>query len=298
MDVVVVGSIALDTIDTPHGHVRETLGGSAVHFAMSAALLSDVAMVGAVGADMPEETLEPLRQRGVDLDGVARTAGKTFRWSGRYSSDMNVRETLAVELNVFGDHVPELSQAHRSAKFLFLANGSPVHQLHVMDQMSGPHFAVMDTMDHWIASHQNELKRLFSRVWGVVVNDSEARLLTGTDHLRATRHILEMGPQCVIVKKGEHGAVMVTGEAIFVIPAYPTMEVRDPTGAGDSFAGGVMGYLAQAGEVTPARLRRAVAYGAVLASFNVEGFGIERMRTLTREEVEERMDEFRRILEF
>jgi sugar/nucleoside kinase (ribokinase family) len=211
---------------------------------------------------------------------------------------MNIRETLAVELNVFGEHVPELPEACRSAQFLFLANGSPLHQLHVVDQMRGPCFAVMDTMDHWIESQQNELKTLFSRVAGVVVNDSEARLLTGLDHLRAARRLLEMGPRCVIVKKGEHGAVMVTDEAIFVIPAYPTTEVRDPTGAGDSFAGGVMGYLAEAGEVGPATLRKAVAYGTVLASFNVEAFGCARFLTLTREEVEDRMRQFRSILEF
>jgi sugar/nucleoside kinase (ribokinase family) len=298
MALVVVGSIAFDTIDTPHGHVIETLGGSAVHFAMAASLLTKVAMVGAVGADFPDEHFEPLRRRGVDVSGIVRKEGKTFRWSGRYSSDMNVRETLAVELNVFGEHVPELPEPLRSAEFLFLANGSPVHQLHVMDQMAGPHFAVMDTMDHWIESHQNELKQLFSRVAGVVVNDSEARLLTGLDHLRAARKIMEMGPRCVIVKKGEHGAVMVTEEAVFVIPAYPTTEVRDPTGAGDSFAGGVMGWLAQAGEVTPRVLRQAVAYGTILASFNVEQFGIGRLATLTLEEVEARMREFRGILEF
>lgn len=299
MSLVVVGSIAFDTIDTPHGHVMETLGGSAVHFAMAASMLTKVSMVGAVGADFPEAHFEPLRQRGVDVSGIARKAeSKTFRWSGRYSSDMNNRETLSVELNVFGEHVPDLPESLRMSKFLFLANGSPVHQLHVMDQMGGPHFAVMDTMDHWIESHQNELKTVFSRVSGVVVNDSEARLLTGMDHLRAARKIMEMGPKCVIVKKGEHGAVMVTKDAVFVIPAFPTTEVRDPTGAGDSFAGGVMGYLAEAGEVTSKSLRQAVAYGTVLASFNVEDFGIARLATLTKKEVDARMKEFREILTF
>jgi len=298
MSLVVVGSIAFDTIDTPHGRVSETLGGSAVHFALAASMLTKVSLVGAVGEDFSDEHMAPLRKRGVDLSGIVRMKGKTFRWSGRYSSDMNSRETLAVELNVFGEHVPELPAAYRAARFLFLANGSPVHQLHVVNQMSGPHFAVMDTMDHWIKSHQNELKTLFSRVAGVVVNDSEARLLTGKDHLRAARIILDMGPQCVIVKKGEHGAVMVTKDDIFVMPAYPTTEVRDPTGAGDSFAGGVMGCLAQAGEVTPRILRQAVAYGTVLASFNVEDFGIKRLAALTKEELEARMREFRGILEF
>jgi len=298
MSLVVVGSIAFDTIDTPHGEVQDELGGSAVHFALAASALTKVLMVGAVGEDFNDDLLEPLRRRGVDLSGVVRKAGKTFRWSGRYSSDMNSRETLAVELNVFGEHVPELPEEYRKAGFLFLANGSPAHQMHVVNQMSGSHFTVMDTMDHWIQSQQNELRALFSRVAGVVVNDSEARLLTNEDHLRAARHILEFGPQCVIVKKGEHGAVMLTKEAIFVIPAYPTMDVRDPTGAGDSFAGGMMGYLAQAGEVTPRTLRQAVAYGTILASFNVEDFGTRRLATLTREELEERMRRFRNILEF
>jgi len=298
MTLVVVGSVAYDTIETPHGRVENALGGSAVHFALAAAMLGPVGLVGTVGKDLPEELLEPLRRRAVDLTGLQRKDGKTFRWSGRYSSDMNVRETLSVELNVFGEYAPELPAEYRDCKYLFLANGSPAHQLHVLDQASGPCFAVVDTMDHWIKSSRHELSILFKRVQGVVVNDSEARLLTGEDHVKAARKILRMGPQYVIVKKGEHGALMVGEEGTFVIPAYPTSEVRDPTGAGDTFAGGVMGYLARAGRVNIRTLRRAVAYGTVLASFNVEDFGVRRVAALTIEEVEARMAEFRKILAF
>lgn len=298
MSLLVVGSIAYDTIDTPHGRAENVLGGSAVHFAMAAALLCPVRMVGHVGMDMPDDHLQPLRARGIDLSGVIRKDGRTFRWSGRYSSNMNMRETLSVELNVFGEHAPELPPEYRTIPYLFLANGSPAHQLYVMDQMEGPCFAVLDTMDHWIKAHKNDLERLFKRVQGVVVNDSEAQLLTGMDHIHAARQILEMGPEYVIVKKGEHGAVMVSKDSLFVIPAFPTFEVRDPTGAGDSFAGGVMGYLARVKKVNHASLCRAVAYGTVIASFNVEDFGARRMINLSLQEVEQRMAQFRGILQF
>ena len=299
MSVVVVGSVAFDTIETPQGRVAETLGGSAVHFALAAAMLAPVRLVGTIGEDLPDEALEPLRRRGVDLKGLQREKGKTFRWSGRYSNDMNVRETVAIELNVFGQYAPEILPEYRDSRFLFLANGSPAHQMHVLDQMSGPCFAVADTMDHWIESSPQELAVLFRRVQGVVVNDSEARLLTGEDSfIRAAGKILAMGPKHVIVKKGEHGAVMAGKAGMFVIPAYPVAAVRDPTGAGDTFAGGVMGYLARAGKVTNRTLRRAIAYGTVLASFNVEDFGVRRVASLTSDEVEARLREFRKMLRF
>jgi len=299
MSVVVVGSVAFDTIETPRGRVADALGGSAVHFALAASLLAPVRLVGTVGEDLPEAALEPLRRRGVDLKGLQRKQGKTFRWSGRYSNDMNTRETIAVELNVFGEYAPEIPPEYRDSRFLFLANGAPAHQMHVLNQMSGPCFAVVDTMDHWIQSFPLELAALFRRVQGVVVNDSEARLLTGEDSfIRAAGKIVAMGPKYVIVKKGEHGAVMAGKAGTFVIPAYPVGAVLDPTGAGDTFAGGVMGYLARAGKVTNRALRRAIAYGTVLASFNVEDFGVKRVASLTSDEVEARMREFRKILRF
>jgi sugar/nucleoside kinase (ribokinase family) len=298
MSLVVVGSVALDTIETPRSRVHEALGGSAVHFSLAAALLSDVRLVGVIGRDLPPEPLEMLEAHGVDLAGLVRKDGRTFRWSGRYSENMNVRETLAVELNVFGDHEPEVPPVYRDSAFLFLANGSPVHQLHVMDQMAGPCFAAVDTMDHWIEWNRPDLKALFKRVQAVVVNDSEARLLTGHEHVTAAQEIREMGPEYVIVKKGEHGACLVDGDGVFLLPAFPVASVIDPTGAGDTFAGGMMGFLARAGEVTPANVRLAMAYGTVLASFNVEDFGVNRTASLTLEEVEERLQAFRRMLTF
>ena len=298
MSLVVVGSVALDTIETPGARVDDALGGSAVHFALAASLLTRVRLVGFVGRDFPREHVDLLAQRGIDLDGLVSKEGKTFRWSGRYSEDMNIRETLSVELNVFGEYEPEIPGKYRDSDFVFLANGSPAHQIHVLDQMTATPFAILDTMDHWIASNRAELDALFKRVNAVVVNDGEARLLTGEEHVSAARRILEMGPEYVIVKKGAHGAVMVGKDETFVIPAFPVAEVRDPTGAGDSFAGGLTGYLAECGEVTPAAMRRAIAYGTILASFNVEDFGVRRTAALTRDEVEARLEDFRAILAF
>jgi len=211
---------------------------------------------------------------------------------------MNVRETLAIELNVFGEYEPEVPADYRDSAFVFLANGSPAHQLHVMDQMAAPRFAVVDTMDHWIEWNRPELETLFKRVDAVVLNDAEARLLTGSDDAVAAEKILEMGPEYVIVKKGEHGAVMVGDGETFIIPAFPVREVRDPTGAGDSFAGGMMGYLARGDHVTATELRRAIAYGTVIASFNVEDFGVCRTDALTLDEVEARLETFRQMLAF
>ena len=298
MSLVVVGSVALDTIETPRDRVEEVLGGSAVHFSMAASLLGPVRLCGYVGTDFPSAHVELLKSRGVDVTGLQTKKGKTFRWSGRYEEDMNTRETVSLALNVFGEYEPEIPSEYRDSEFIFLANGSPVHQLHVMDQMRSPRFAVVDTMDHWIQSNRQELDSLFKRVDAVVVNDGEAALLTGLSGMRAAENILEMGPEYVIVKKGEHGAVMVSKGKRFLIPAYPTTAVRDPTGAGDSFAGGMMGYLASAGEVSAARMRRAIAYGTIIASFNVEGFGASRTVALSRAEVEERLRKLRQMLEF
>jgi sugar/nucleoside kinase (ribokinase family) len=301
MSLIVVGSVALDTIETPRGKVSDALGGSAVHFALAASLLTRVRLVGQIGRDLPEKALDPLRRRGVDLRGLQRKEGKTFRWSGRYSSDMNRRETVSVELNVFGQYAPEIPPAFRQSRFVFLANGSPEHQMQVLDQMRARRggFAVVDTMDHWIHSSPQLLAALFKRVQAVVVNDSEARLLSGeASLLRAAAKVLRMGPKYVIVKKGEHGAVMVSADGTFVIPAFPTAEVRDPTGAGDTFAGGMMGYLARRGQVTSAALRRGIAYGTVMASFNVEDFGVSRVAALTLPKVEARLRQFRKMLKF
>ena len=298
MSLLVVGSVALDTIETPSGRVENALGGSATHFSLAAALLAEVRLAGFVGQDFPQAHVDLLDRHGVDLAGLWRKDGKTFRWTGRYSNNMNVRETIAIELNVFGEYEPEIPAEYRDSDFVFLANGSPVHQLQVMDQMPSARFVVADTMDHWIKGNRPELEELLRRVHAVVVNDSEAELLTGKDHVAAAEAMLEMGPEYVIVKKGEHGALMAGKGETFLIPAFPVREVRDPTGAGDSFAGGMMGYLARAGEATPATLRRAMAYGTVIASFNVEDFGVRRTAALSLDDVEARLDKFRRMLSF
>jgi sugar/nucleoside kinase (ribokinase family) len=298
MSLVVVGSVAFDTIHTPRGSAVETLGGSAVHFALAASLLGPVRMVGNIGGDLTSGHIACLNGRGVCLKGLRLRDGRTFRWTGRYHEDMDTRDTLAVELNVFGAYPPELPPEYADSKFVFLANGSPVHQMQVLDQVRAPEFVALDTMDHWIRSHRTELEGALRRVNGVLVNDSEAKLLTGRERIEAAREMLTMGPQYVIVKGGAHGACMVCAGEVFVIPAYPTTTVVDPTGAGDSFAGGMMGYLARAGRVTPGAVRRAMAYGTIIASYNVEDFGTRRVAALTPDEVEQRLAEFRKIVEF
>lgn len=298
MSLVVVGSVALDSIEAPTGSVQDAFGGSATHFALASSLLAETRLVGNIGHDLPDEHVQSLRDHGVDLVGLRVCEGKTFRWSGRYFKDMNTRETVSVELNVFGDFPPEVPPEYRDTEFVFLANGSPTHQAQVLSVMADRKFAVVDTMDHWIVSERDALAALFKEVDAVVVNDSEAELLSTARGVAAAEAILEMGPQYVIVKKGEHGAVMVCESQTFLIPAYPTRTVVDPTGAGDTFAGGMMGALARAGEVTYDNLREAIAYGTILASFNVEDFGVRRVAALSLDEVESRLAEFRKMTEF
>jgi len=298
MSLVVIGSVAFDTIHTPQGSAVEELGGSGVHFALAASLLGPVRMVGNIGRDLTQEHIACLIRRGVCLKGLRLRDGKTFRWTGRYHEDMDTRDTLAVELNVFGAYPPELPPEYADSKFVFLANGSPVHQMQVLDCVKAPEFVALDTMDHWIQSNRKELEVALRRVNCVLVNDSESKLLTGRERLDAARAMLKMGPQYVIVKGGAHGACMVCAGETFVIPAFPTAKVVDPTGAGDSFAGGMMGYLARVGKVTPGAVRRAMAYGTIIASFNVEDFGTRRVAGLTMEDVEQRLAEFRKIVEF
>lgn len=298
MSLLVVGSVALDSIEAPTGSVQEIFGGSAVHFALASSLLTETRLVGNIGRDLPDEHVQTLRAHGIDLAGLRVCEGKTFRWSGRYLEDMNARETLSVELNVFGDYPPAVPPEYGDTEFIFLANGSPSHQAEVLSVTRSRRFAAVDTMDHWIVSARDELAELFRNVNAIVVNDSEAELLSARRGLAAAQAILDTGPQYVIVKKGEHGAVMVGEGETFLIPAYPTRTVVDPTGAGDTFAGGLMGALARAGEVTPESLRQAMAYGTVLASFNVEDFGVRRVAALSLDEIETRLAEFRRMTKF
>ncbi len=299
MSLVVVGSVALDTVTTPAGKVEDALGGSALYFSAAASLLGPVSVVAVVGEDFPEDEIEFLKARGVDFRGLEKRPGKTFRWGGVYSEDLNQRETLFTHLNVFEDFSPSLPDAYRGAPFLFLANIHPRLQSQVLDQMRQLKFVAMDTMNFWIEGTPDELAAVLKRVQMLVINDSEARQLSGESQLlKAVRVIREKGPQTVVVKKGEHGALLAHGDSLFWAPAYPVENVVDPTGAGDTFAGGMMGYLARAGEVNETTLRRALMYGTALASFCVEDFSMRRLKTLTLEEVVQRLRTLREMTRF
>ncbi|MFP6694365.1 MAG: PfkB family carbohydrate kinase [Pirellulales bacterium] len=300
MPLLVVGSVALDSIETPDDSRENVLGGSAVHFSYAASFFSPVKLVGVVGEDWPAEHTDLLNGRGIDTSGLQVVAGgRTFRWSGRYEPNMNDRETLEVHLNVFETFEPVLPEPYKRSEFLFLANGSPIVQMKVLDQVTGPRLAVADTMDLWINIQRDELLKLFQRIDGLVINDAEAKLLTGENNLVAAgRQVREMGPKFVIIKKGEHGAMFFSQYETYVMPAYPTSTVTDPTGAGDSFGGGLLGYLAEQGNFEPQTLKKAMAYGVVTASFNVEDFSLDRMRQITRDDIDQRLDEYRKMLTF
>lgn len=304
-EVLIVGSVALDTVETPFGRVGRALGGAATYAATAASFFTRVRLVGVVGEDFPEEHLEFLRSRGIDLQGLERVPGKTFHWSGRYVGDLSQAETLATDLNVFADFDPTLPEAYRDAGYVFLANIDPELQMKVLRQVRAPKWTACDTMNFWIAGKRAALLELLGQVHLVLINDAEARQLTGeSDLARAAQQILQGGAQAVVIKKGAHGAALYTeqrGDRFprwFTLPSYPVAVVRDPTGAGDSFAGGMMGYLAATEDLSEPNLRRAVVYGSVLASFNIEDFSLNRQRTLTREEIEERYEGFRRMTEF
>ena len=305
MSLLVVGSVAIDNVETPSSSRDELLGGSATHFSFAAGFFSPVRLVGVVGEDWPEEHTVLLEGQGVCTQGLQRReGGKTFRWTGRYLENMNDRETLDVQLNVFGEFDPVLPDHYQDARYVFLANGVPAVQAKVLAQAPERRIVVADTMDLWINEHRPDLDALLGELDGLMLNDSEARLLTGHENLvSAGQAVLQMGPRFVIIKKGEHGAMYLGrdehGEAeTFVLPAYPTAEVTDPTGAGDSFAGGMMGYLAEQDRVDAATLKTAMAYGTVVASFNVEGFGLHRMTEVTREQIDERLEVYRQMLRF
>jgi sugar/nucleoside kinase (ribokinase family) len=299
MSLLVVGSIALDSVKTPYGEVSEVLGGSAVYFAYAASLFTPVRVVGVVGEDFPQRYIDELAGRGVDISGVLRTAGRTFRWKGRYEQSMNEAETIAVELNVLGEFDGKLPGDFTDSEYVFLANGPPSVQHGVLDQVRSPRLTVADTMNHWITDTRAELARLIGRVDGLVMNDQEIRLYTGEQNLpRAGRKLLEEGPDFVVVKKGEHGSLLVTKDDFFAVPAFPSADVSDPTGAGDSFAGGMMGHLARVGGATAGQLKRALIYGTVVASINVEEFSLSRLASATRDDVEKRYEQFRNMTRF
>lgn len=300
MPLLVVGSIALDCIETPTDKRDDVLGGSAVFFSYAASFFSPVRMIGAVGEDWPQQHTRLLEDRGIDTSGLETIpGGRTFRWRGRYLPNMNDRETLEVHLNVLGDFQPKLSGTHRDCRFLFLGNASPVVQLSVLDQAAGAELTVADTMDLWINIQRDELGQLLKRIDGLVLNDSEAKLLADDENLvRAGRAVLAMGPKFVVIKKGEHGAMFFSEHEMYVMPAYPTATVLDPTGAGDSFAGGMMGHLASLGRFDAQALKEALAYGVVTASFTVEDFSLDRLATLSRHDLDRRLAEYRKMLTF
>jgi sugar/nucleoside kinase (ribokinase family) len=302
MSVLIVGSIALDDIKTQLAEHKNLLGGSASYGAVSASNFSPVNLVGIVGDDFPAEHMELLRSRRIDLAGLQTVPGKTFRWSGEYEWDMNTRETLSVELNVFETFTPALPEAYRGTPIVLLANIAPDLQHHVLDQVSQPRFVIADTMDLWINIAKESLERLVSRVDMLILNDGEARQFTGeTSLIKAGKKIRDMGPAYVAIKKGEHGCLLFGPEAeFFSCPAFPLEDIHDPTGAGDTFAGGLAGYLAaNAGSgVTFEVLKKAVVYGSVLASYNVEAFSLERLKTVDAAQIESRYDLFRRISQF
>jgi sugar/nucleoside kinase (ribokinase family) len=299
MSLLAVGSIALDSVETPFGRRDDVLGGSATYFSTAASFFLPVRLVATVGADFPDEHVAFLRARGVDLAGLERRPGRTFRWKGRYSFDLNAAETLETQLNVFGDFRPVLPDAYRDSRYVFLGNIDPDLQRQVLDQVQAPRFVACDTMNFWIDSKRESLLKALRRVDLLFVNDAEARQLAGEHNVvRAARRILGLGPRAVAVKRGEYGALFFAGDHVFAASAYPLASLFDPTGAGDSFAGGFMGYLARCGRDEPAVLRRAIVMGSVLASFAVERFSLERLSTLGRDEIRARYAEFRQLAHF
>jgi sugar/nucleoside kinase (ribokinase family) len=299
MTVLVVGSVALDSVETPFGKADDVLGGSATYFAASASHQTPVQLVGVVGNDFPVEKLEPLKARGVDLAGLEHAEGESFRWRGRYRHDLNSAETLETRLGVFSHFRPKIPAQFRSAQYVFLGNIDPRLQLDVLKQVDKPKLVACDTMNFWIESRRDDLLELLKHVDLITLNDGEARQLTEKNNLvHAAKWILERGPRTVVIKKGEHGAFMFTATSVFFAPAYPLETVFDPTGAGDSFAGGFIGYLAATNDLSDASLRRAVIHGSAMGSFVVEGFSTTRLMEITTADIQKRVAEFHELVSF
>ena len=299
MSILCVGSVALDHLETPFGHAEEVLGGSAVFFGAAASLLAPVQMVGVVGSDYPMDKLRLLEPRGVDLSGIETAQGESFRWKGRYSYDLNDRVTVWTQLGVFAHFRPRIPEHFRDARVVFLGNIDPVLQLDVLEQVRTPDLIACDTMNFWIDGSRGPLLELLQRVHILMVNDAEVRQLADEPNLlRAARWIQSRGPRWVVVKKGEHGAILFGPESVFFVPGYPLERVFDPTGAGDAFAGGFVGYLAWSGGREEEDFRRAMVYGSALGSFAVEAFGIDRLMAIRPEEVTQRIRQFREMTAF
>jgi sugar/nucleoside kinase (ribokinase family) len=299
MSILCVGSVALDSVETPFGLAERVLGGSAVYFSAAATVFTPVQVVGVVGDDYPLADLSFLQERGADLSGIEEAPGESFFWSGRYHYDLNTRDTLETRLGVFADFQPKIPAEFRDARLVFLGNIHPDLQHDVLDQVASPEVVACDTMNFWIEGTRDRLLELLGRVRILMVNDEEVRQLADEPNLlKAARWVQERGPEFVVVKKGEHGAILFADDWLFYVPGYPLEEVFDPTGAGDAFAGGFMGYLARAGHLGPAELRRSMVYGSALGSYACERFSVERLRDVGREDVHDRVEEFRRITAF
>lgn len=293
MAVLVVGSVAFDKVETPFGLREEMLGGSATHFACAARYFTQVRVVAVVGSDFPDSGREFLESRGVDLEGLQVREGKTFRWEAAYHGDMGQAETLATHLNVFKDFSPVIPDSYKETPFVFLANIDPDLQSDVLGQVEKPRFVAADTMNHWIAEKKEAVRKLVGSADAAILNDGEARMLTDEHNLSlAAQKIRSYGTKYAVIKKGEHGAVLFCGESCLALPGLPLLDVVDPTGAGDTFAGGFMGKLSQLGKVTDASLREAVLYGSVMASFNVQAFGVEGTANLTEDDIVKRLELF------
>jgi sugar/nucleoside kinase (ribokinase family) len=299
MSILVVGSVAYDTVETPFGRAERVLGGSASFFSVAASFFTPVNLVGVVGDDFGEEQLAAFRGRAIDVEGLERMAGKTFHWQGKYSYDLNSRDTICTDLNVFEFFKPKIPARYRGSEVVFLGNIDPVLQRGVLEQVDRPRIVACDTMNFWISGKLPELRETLARVQVLLVNDAEARELSGEWNLvKAARAIRAMGPRTIVVKKGEHGVLMFDGEDAFAAPAFPLETVFDPTGAGDTFAGGFLGYLAGCANADGPALRRAIVMGSTLASFCVEAFSLDRLLKLTRPEIDERYRRFRDLTVF
>lgn len=299
MSILVVGTVAFDSLETPFGKADAVLGGSATYFSTSASFFTDVNLVAVVGEDFPEESVEFLKSRNISIEGLERMAGKTFHWKGKYGYDLNEAQTLETHLNVLADFRPQLPAGYAESEYLFLANIDPDLQIEVMNQAQNARLVACDTMNFWISSKPDSLTKVLQRVDIVIINEGEARQYTQEANLvKAAKKILALGVNTLIIKRGEYGVLMFNGSSVFAAPAYPLEQVFDPTGAGDTFAGGFMGYLANTGDTSDAGIRQAIIFGSVMASFNVEDFSLERMKTLTYPEIEERFRHFKSLTHF
>lgn len=301
MSLLVVGSVALDTVETPFGNVKDALGGSAVYISIAAGYFTTpIRLVAVVGGDFPKEHIQFMESHQIDLDGLQKVeAGKTFRWGGKYHYDLNVRDTLFTDLNVFKNFDPKIPSGFKSSSYVVLGNIDPVLQLRVLNQINKPRLVVGDTMNYWIETKPKELMKTMKFMNAIIVNDSEARLLTHEPNLiKAAKKIIKMGPKIIIIKKGEHGAMLVTDDTIFSAPAYPLETIFDPTGAGDAFAGGFIGWIARTDDLSTENLKRAVVYGSTLASFCVEKFSVDSLRDLSYLKIRDRFHSFMDLSRF